>query len=279
MKKYFFNINDEIRPGWKILVFLIFLFSFYFLLSNLIIIFNRTIYSGYIVVLLSIICSTFLSTKLLDKKTFLSIGLYIKHGTKRELLSGAFLSLIMISTIFLFELFFGFIKISIKSLNFQSILDISFQGLLLYLIIAFNEELLFRGYMFQKLMEGTNKIVSIIFLSIIFSGLHLFNPEINVIAIINIMIASIWFSLAFITTLSLWMPISMHFIWNYFEGVIYSFPVSGIVNNPSFFYLDQFGPDWLTGGNFGPEGGIITTFVLAGGCTYFLFNKNLWINK
>jgi membrane protease YdiL (CAAX protease family) len=133
---------------------------------------------------------------------------------------------------------------------------------LIILLEAIIEEILFRGIMFQAVLERWGITVAILLNSILFGLGHLANPSVNFYAIINIILAGMLFSGMYIRTKSLWLPISFHFFWNWFSALIGS-PVSGIdfnISLTSIAWLEL--PSWLFGGGFGLEGGFLATILL-----------------
>lgn len=133
-------------------------------------------------------------------------------------------------------------------------------GLLLCISVAFAEELLFRGFMFQRLIDGLGPLLAQLILAAWFLLTHLNNPgmtgSVKFLAGLNIFLASIMFGLAFLRTKSLAMPVGLHFMANWMQGSVLGFGVSG--SSSSGFMIPQFtgGPVWLTGGTFGLEASI-----------------------
>ncbi len=133
-------------------------------------------------------------------------------------------------------------------------------GLLLCISVAFAEELLFRGFMFQRLNDGLGTWLAQLILAAWFLLTHLNNPgmtgSVKFLAGLNIFLASIMFGLAFLRTKSLAMPIGLHFMANWMQGSVLGFGVSGS-SSPGFM-IPQFtgAPAWLTGGAFGLEASI-----------------------
>ena len=122
----------------------------------------------------------------------------------------------------------------------------------------------------------------LIILSLLFGIAHAINPNVTIFSIINIVVAGILLSTAYIKTHSLWLSIGIHFSWNFTQGCIFSFPVSGQVSKNTITTLSQTGPEWITGGAFGPEGGILST-IIVGGTIFFIYyspwfsiSKNSW---
>ncbi len=182
----------------------------------------------------------------------------------------------MISAVFLVELMVGYIHVSWRGASFGELGGGFATMLLVFLWFGFGEELLFRGYCFQTLIEGTNRYVAIIIMSILFGLAHLGNPNVTFFGVLNTILAGIWLSIAYLKTRTLWFPTAMHATWNFFQGYVYSFPVSGMgLGQRSLFTLEQGGPDWVTGGAYGPEAGILTTFVLLVATVYIIKSPSI----
>jgi len=132
----------------------------------------------------------------------------------------------------------------------------------LFLIVsAANEEFLFRGYPLQVLMVAVGPWPAIVVMSSLFGLGHYFNPDATWIGTLNTFLAGILLGLAYVRTRSLWFPYSIHIGWNLAIGPIFGFPVSGITMR-SFWISEGQGADWLMGGPYGPEGGILGTGVM-----------------
>jgi hypothetical protein len=128
---------------------------------------------------------------------------------------------------------------------------------LLFAGVAIAEELLFRGFVFQRLLSGLGQWTAQLIIAAYFLLTHLNNPgmtgSVKMMASINIFLASILFGLAFIQTKSLAMPIGLHLMANFVQGGVLGFGVSG-TEQPGLL-IPSFGdaPVWLTGGQFGLE--------------------------
>lgn len=130
---------------------------------------------------------------------------------------------------------------------------------LLLLVAAAAEELLFRGYAFQVLVEGMGVTPAVIVTSVIFAAGHWFNPEVGAVALLNIALAGVIMAVAYLRTRSLWVAIGLHWAWNWVMSAVFDLPVSGIEFDVPGYDTRELGPDLFTGGAFGPEGGLLTT--------------------
>lgn len=135
--------------------------------------------------------------------------------------------------------------------------------------VGFYEEVMARGYLIPNITEGFTfgnitpqkaTIIAVVISSSIFGILHASNPNASVTAIINIIFAGVMLAVPFIITGRLALPIGLHFSWNFFQGGIFGFRVSGMEFRHSIIQIQQGGPDWWTGGAFGPEAGLIGIF-------------------
>jgi len=125
------------------------------------------------------------------------------------------------------------------------------------------EEILMRGYFFRFVEEGLGTWWSVIVSALLFGFLHAWNPNASFISSISIALtAGVVLALLYAITRNLWIVIGMHFAWNFTLGGIYGAPVSGMDANGLFNGILE-GPEWLTGGDFGPEASLITIVVFS----------------
>jgi membrane protease YdiL (CAAX protease family) len=121
---------------------------------------------------------------------------------------------------------------------------------------GFKEELIYRGYVLQTLSSGLGLFWGIVISSLYFGIEHLSNPNSTWISAAGIFIIALLFVYAYIRSGQLWLPIGLHFGWNFFQSTLYGFPVSGF-DRPGLFHINIAGPELWTGGAFGPEAGLI----------------------
>lgn len=129
-----------------------------------------------------------------------------------------------------------------------------------YLPAAVHEELLFRGYAFQKLFVW-RRTFAIVFGAIVFAALHMNNTSVTVVGLLNIFLGGVLLGLAYARHLRLWFPIGLHLAWNLTSGPVMGHEVSGYQPSSSVLLELGRGPIWLTGGDFGIEGSALMTLV------------------
>lgn len=141
------------------------------------------------------------------------------------------------------------------------------------------EEALNRGYWFQNIQRGWGLAAAVIVTSLLFGGLHLLNPNAEILGALNITLSAITYVLGLLWLRSLWFPIGWHAAWNFAQFFIVGLPNSGIsvssmgLNGTTLLATTVSGPRWLTGGDFGMEASVIRTIILIGIITGILWLK------
>jgi membrane protease YdiL (CAAX protease family) len=136
--------------------------------------------------------------------------------------------------------------------------------LLVYIPAAVHEELLFRGYPFQKLHRWHRRF-AIVFVALVFAALHMGNAAVSWLGLTNIFLGGILLGLAYERYGRLWFPIGLHLAWNVMSGPILGHEVSGYDSMATVFVERGHGPGWLTGGEFGIEGSVWMTVIEIAG--------------
>jgi uncharacterized protein len=123
---------------------------------------------------------------------------------------------------------------------------------------AIHEELLFRGYAFQK-MHRRHRVYAIFFVALAFAALHAQNDHVTLLGLTNILLGGVLLGLAYERYGRLWFPIGLHLAWNLMAGPVTGHEVSGYVAEHSLLVTRGEGPVWITGGDFGVEGSVWMT--------------------
>jgi len=220
----------------------------------------------------------FILTGVLDRP---SISVWQYNGLPRsnwvqESAMGALLGFVMVGVAVAFiALAFRF---SISSLRVTAhTLGVGLAVFGVILAGAMAEELAFRGYPFQRLVEGGGPFVAILVLSALFGAVHLQNPHVSdnrsvqVFAFSNTLLIGIVLAIAYLRTRALWLPWGLHFGWNATLGLFFGLPVSGISDFSVLVRSRAIGPEWLLGGAYGIEGGFLGTVIILLGLLYVLW--------
>lgn len=149
-----------------------------------------------------------------------------------------------------------------------------FLGLVIMFIVAVLEELLFRAFILRRLMRLTNRWIALIASAVLFALVHFSNMDITLLGLLNVFLGGLLFGVSFMLTRSLSFIISLHFAWNFLQGPVLGFPVSGLPFE-SLLIMERSKNSIINGGLFGFEGSVICTIILllafAGG--FFLYIK------
>ena len=206
--------------------------------------------------------------KYIDRESFTDIGLYTsKRGF--DIILGILTGLILVGLGFVILL--GLKSIEIRKVEYD-VPEILW-NIVLFVLVSFNEEILMRGYVLNNLMLSMNKYVALLVSSIAFAALHLANPHFSLITFVTILLSGLLLGISYIFTRNLWFPIALHFSWNFFQGPVFGFNVSG---HDSYSLIGQYRPkdDLLNGGLFGFEGSLLAVgfLLLATGIIWKIYH-------
>lgn len=278
----FKNKSGDIRSGWKIaLTFFMFfltatiisvLFGMVasiiliskgstnlselqeFLSGNLGMFINSIINDG------GLIFASIFLWKLLDKKKVSDMGITSINKGRKELFIGLLMGAFSITFVCILLLLFGDVKL-VKPISEPNISLSLILGLISFIFVGFGEEIFGRAYIMSVLKQTKNKWVVLFVSSVIFAAMHLMNNSIGLLPMINLFLAGVLLGYMFMKTQNIWMSIGFHITWNYFQGYVCGFQVSG--NEVSGIYqIKTTTNNIINGGGFGPEGGLVVTFIL-----------------
>lgn len=274
LRSIFLNESNILRSGWRFFVFIVFFTALTTVMeltmpalgvnlgpdTPLSIALNSVIF-GIIALGLSWACLRFV-----ENLPFNTLGISFSGPWLRQLLIGLGIGAATYMTATLIAVVGGGIRFSHNSeTSLSGILTSMAISFLILSVAAAFEEIFFRGYILQTFARSGYAWPAIILTSAFFGIAHGSNPNVTFIAVLNTVLAGIWFGSAWLRTQSLWFPIGLHFAWNWVQGNIFGVEISGlttIITAPVLTEIDH-GPVWLTGGAYGIEGGIGCTMALV----------------
>jgi len=234
---------------------------------------------------LAITAGVALAGWLLDRRRFANFGFHLGRGWWIDFGFGLALGALLMAAIFAAEVALGWVTVadvwrSSGGLAFPVAI---LMPLVAFLFVGYYEELLVRGYLLRNLAEGLGfgpitarwaLLLAWLLTSALFGFLHAGNPNATFVSSFNIGLAGLFLGLGILLTGELAIPIGLHITWNFFQGNVFGFPVSGTrVSDATFVAIQQSGPVQWTGGAFGPEAGLIGLIAIAIGSGLTL----LWV--
>ncbi len=280
--------EKRLRAGWRLLIqelmqiALTFILGLFIAIPSLIFHWSLELSSATgwlineVVEFLTIVISVWVARRWLDKRSFVSLGLQLDRLAWMDLAVGIGISAVLMAAIFLVESSMGWLRVTgfaWGSVSLSSVMLQTLAFLVIFILVGFNEELMSRGYQLQTIASGTNLAWGLILSSAVFGFLHLGNPHASWISTLGIIEAGFFMGLAFIWTRRLWLSIGLHIGWDFFEGVVFGFPVSGL-QTYQLVRCSVSGPTLWTGGEFGPEAGMVSILaLLLGIALVFLYAR------
>jgi hypothetical protein len=285
--------ENRLRAGWRLLLHTIFVLSLGLCISipivTLLILANPSFLSPLpqlkpehmllttIGETVAITVTVFLARHFLDKRPIESLGLKLNPQALFDVLAGIGMTFLQMGLIYFLMFSLGWLTFEGFAWEFDPlgvVLKNTFLFLLVFILVGWNEELLSRGYHLQTIASGINLFWGVFLSSAVFGLLHIFNPGATWVSTTGIFFAGIYLAYGYIRTKQLWLPIGLHLGWNFSEGVVFGFPVSGLDIYP-LTRIEVTGPELWTGGAFGPEAGLIVLPSLAiGGLLIWWFTRN-----
>ncbi len=272
------NEQLDLRSGWRFAtyaaVFVIILFATAILLSM----FVPSIFDGDLGLLalnaVALAVPSVLALKVMshfvDRVPVLTFGAGFHKNWRRDLKWGVVLAVLMLG-----GLFGGMAVTGELNMAAGTVSPLGLAGIVLVLCVAAaNEELIFRGYPLQVLMAGIGPWPAMIVMSAIFGLGHHLNPNATWLGTGNTALAGILLCLAYVRTRSLWFPYGIHIAWNLGLGPISGFSLSGM-NLESILHTEANGADWITGGAYGPEAGVLVTGIMGAAIVAVVLTKRV----
>lgn len=281
-----FADDERLRPIWRFLLSAVLLVAAFIIADEMmgLVYLSGVLPHGFLVALflqslagLAAVITVFkLMTSIFEHRPLGSVGLAFHSRWWRELGSGVFIGSAMLFLTAVLEWIFGFARFTLSE---HSMIRAGSFTFAVFAVAAVNEEAIFRGYPFQRLVESITPAGAIVVTSALFGIAHLANPHRTWISTLNTSLIGVPLAISYLRTRSLWMPIGMHFAWNFLLGFFLGLPVSGLTISASVLATRVGGPVALTGGPYGPEGGLLTTGAILAVAAYVAFSKNIHVSE
>lgn len=267
--------EPRLRAGWRLLIQTILLVLFGIVVSvagGLLGPLSGSLLWSQILNFIIITGSVYVARRWLDKRSFESLGLKLDKHTLLDILAGIGITFVQMGFIYILMLGLGWLTFEGFAWEFDPI-NVVISGVatffIAFIFVGWNEELLSRGYHLQTIASGLNLFWGVVISSAVFGLLHLGNPNATWVSAAGIFFAGVYLAYGYLRTRQLWLSIGLHIGWNFFEGVVFGFPVSGL----DIYALTRIkvqGPELWTGGAFGPEAGLIVlpSLLLGAGLIY-----------
>lgn len=205
----------------------------------------------------------FIWVHFVEKRSLSSIGLY-KDQVLINYFQGFAIGVLMFSVVMCLLFITGQAEIVMQPNLTVGLLAIPNILIMIpgWMVQGASEEILTRGWLMNVLVARYNLPLGLIFSSTLFGALHLLNAHVSYIAILNIILIGIFFGLYALKTENLWGACGAHSAWNWAQGNLFGLEVSGnTMNTGSLIQSNLIGSDLITGGSFGPEGGLVVSLV------------------
>ncbi len=277
---FFMNEDGHLRSGWRLAIFAV-SFLICAQLSEVLLLWgiagalhrpaldvagsNWAFATGHGAILISAALVGWACGKLFEELPFRALGCLPQRGWLRNLTIGSALGMASLLLAALLATVTRGIHFRFETAGPRSISETVVISVLVFMFAAAAEEMLFRGYPLQTLTRANLAWLGILLTSVPFAAVHLKNP--NVVpgfTFLNTALAGLWLAVAYLRTRSLWLPLGLHWSWNWAQASLLGLPVSGIdrlAPAPLLRAINS-GPDWLTGGSYGIEGGAACTIAL-----------------
>jgi membrane protease YdiL (CAAX protease family) len=288
LRRIFYNDEEKrLRAAWRlglqIAVLMAFAVPLYLVFGPLA---RHPIWSPvlFLAKALAVIFSLVIAARFFDRRRFSDLGLRLDRRWWLDCGFGFLLGAGLMAGIFVLEVTAGWIEITS---TLQSSGTMPFAVSILFMLVVFGlvgfyEEAFSRGYGMKNLAEGLNlpclgprrAVVLAWVLSSAFFGVgHAVNPHASAVSTLGVTAAGVLLGLGYVLTGRLGISIGLHFSWNFFQGNVFGFPVSGRDFGVSFLEISPGGPELWTGGAFGPEAGLLGFSACLLGCLLVL----LWV--
>lgn len=226
--------------------------------------------AGIVVGLGLALATLWLTTRFLERRPFVDVGLRWDRDFSRELAIGLLLGALLMTGVFGVERALGWVTVTgafVSGAAGRPFALAFLTPVLVFVCVGILEEVLFRGFLLRNLAQGiagrllsprAALLAACLLSSALFGWGHRNNPSATAVSTLNVAVAGVFLALPFLITGRLALSIGLHVTWNLCQGNLYGFPVSGITSlKTTLIAIRQGGPELWTGGPFGPEAGLL----------------------
>ncbi|EMA02822.1 hypothetical protein C439_09575 [Haloferax mediterranei ATCC 33500] len=200
----------------------------------------------------------------IDRRTVTDLGFGLDRDWVIDLGFGLVLGAALMAAIFLVGLATDWIAVVDVGFGADRLTGVA-SLLALFIVVGISEELLLRGVVLTDIAEGlrwrvsvrTAATVGLVVSAAVFGLIHLMNPNSSLASTLSITLAGIMLGLGYVLSGDLAIPTGIHISWNFAQGGLFGFSVSGLDFGTSLVETTEQGPDVVTGGAFGPEAGLL----------------------
>ncbi len=262
--------GDRLRTPWRLLLYVV-LFVAILWLESLLFPFvagmempDDRLSAGLVaqtgLILVAALGAAYVLLRWVDRVPLKGLGFPLEPWAARELGVGLGIGVVALAGVVAVFAVFGGYRYTAEAGTLSGWGVTSGTALVALAIPAASEEALLRGYIFRVLEEGPGTWVAVLLTSAVFAALHGANPEVGPFALMNLFLAGVLLALAVARTGTLWLATGVHVGWNWIMSGPLDLPVSGLQGlDVPLYDAVVAGPAWLTGGGFGPEGGLAGT--------------------
>jgi len=284
----FMNEEGELRSGWRILAF----FLFFILAASLLMALTKafttlfpslnslvaepiaseslsrsvliSLFVGNLSNLAAAVIASAISARMLERRSLASIGFKPHRKWQRDFLLGNVMGASALAIAVGIAVAASTITFSVHTRETGAVARGFAIAFFFFLIAGAFEELIFRGFPFQALVHNLGGAAAVAITSVLFGLAHLSNPSASTLSTVNTILAGVWLGLAYLMTRSLWLATALHYSWNFAMVWVFGLPVSGFTTLDQLAWLrGSIGaPAWISGGSYGPEGGVAVTAAL-----------------
>lgn len=264
---------EERRPRalWRLLLSTVLLVGFVFAVSVTVFRFRPAsppplVRVGFVAAQgLTFVAAVYVAGRVLDRRRFSDFGFRLDTDWWVDFGFGLALGAGLMTAIFLVELAAGWVRVTGWFQPPRTFLPNAALVFALFLSVGVYEELVARGYVLTNVAEGLSgylssrgsAAVAVVVSSAVFGGAHASNPNATLVSTLAVSFAGVMLASGYVLTGELSVPVGLHVTWNVFQGVVYGFPVSGMRVDAAVVAVEQGGPSVVTGGQFGPEAGLL----------------------